>query len=124
MTALLSTPPVGVELSNSPIAAFTNEQSKGPAVYRARKVLPDSIPRKLEVVSRIVRCVKSPQTQTLLRTDFQKTTGPKKKRSDALDSKVLAAVENFFKREGISRMHPDKRKFIKVKKSNGEAEQR
>ena len=98
-------------------------QSSGKALKRVTCALPTSSPKKVKVVSEIVKSFYARKRKMVFDDcgvkQKLKKEAERKQRCDALSTEVITKVEEFYQQDGISRMLPGKKDFISVKTNNG-----
>ena len=104
---------------------FKSPQSLARAVKKERKSLPKENEKKTQVMSEVVNSLSPRKRRAVLEScdaavKRRKSEESRRKiRSDALSEEQLKSVENFYNRDGTSRICPGKKDFISVKTPGG-----
>ena len=103
--------------------AFKSPQSFGRAVRRVKKSLPGEKQKQVQVLSNIIDTMSPTKRRAVLETCDsvvkRRKDVERKTRSDALTEDQIAAVQQFYSRDDISRMCPGKKDCISVKTPQG-----
>ena len=113
-----------MNLVNETEDTFKSPQSLGKAVSRVKRSLPKQDKKKTQVISEVVNSLSPRKRRAVLETcdtavKRRKSEDGRKTRSDALSKEEIKLVEEFFKRDDISRMCPGKKDFVSVKTPEG-----
>jgi len=95
-------------------------QSIGKAVRKVEKVMPKSPRKKAAIIGKMLANISPKKCKLIVKMAFMpRKVLQRKKRSDALTSEEVQQIQDYFRRDDISRMCPGRKDFVSVKTATG-----